>query len=229
MSGKVSDNLGRSSGLTKAASTGDPTAAAGDPAVDRDESVGTRYINTTSGELFVCTDATAGDNVWKGQLGTTVKVAKWYGARGFWGGGEDSGINNNIDYIAIATTGDAGDFGDLTSVREGGCAVSNGTRGVFAAGQDSGGIANEIEYITISTLGNATDFGDRTYSLYHSSQGVSNGTRGILGAGSNQKDLDYITIATTANAADFGDFAVMENNAGAVSNGTRGVWGGGDN
>ena len=90
MSGKVSDNLGRSSGLTKAASTGDPTATAGDPAVDRDESVGTRYINTTSGELFICTDATAGENVWKGQLGSTVEPAKWYGNRGVICGGYSS-------------------------------------------------------------------------------------------------------------------------------------------
>ena len=90
MSGKVSDNLGRSSGLTKAASTGDPTAEAGDPAVDRDESVGTRYINTTSGELFICTDASAGENVWKGQLGSTVQPVSYYGARGIWGGGYSS-------------------------------------------------------------------------------------------------------------------------------------------
>ena len=82
MSGKVSDNLGRSSGLTKAASTGDPTATAGNPAVDRDESVGTRYINTTSGELFICTDATAGENVWKGQLGSTVEPPVYFGGRG---------------------------------------------------------------------------------------------------------------------------------------------------
>ena len=90
MSGKVSDNLGRSSGLTKAASTGDPTATAGDPATDRNEAVGTRYINTTSGELFVCTDATTDENVWKGQLGTTVKVAAYFGGRGMVSGGNIS-------------------------------------------------------------------------------------------------------------------------------------------
>ena len=87
MSGKVSDNLGRSSGLTKAASTGDPTATAGDPATDRNEAVGTRYINTTSGELFICTDATTDENIWKGQLGSTVQVTKWYGNRGVICGG----------------------------------------------------------------------------------------------------------------------------------------------
>ncbi len=89
MSGKIGDNTGRASGLTKAASSA-PTSAAGDPALDRDESVGTRYINTTSGELFICTDATAGENVWKGQLGSTVEPAKWYGNRGVICGGYSS-------------------------------------------------------------------------------------------------------------------------------------------
>ena len=86
MSGIVSDNTDVESGLVKAASSA-PTSAAGNPAVDRDESVGTRYINTTSGELFICTDATAGENVWTGQLGTTVQPPKYFGGRGVWSGG----------------------------------------------------------------------------------------------------------------------------------------------
>ena len=89
MSGIVSDNTDVESGLVKAASSA-PTSAAGDPAVDRDESVGTRYINTTSGELFICTDATAGENIWKGQLGSTVQPVSYYGARGIWFGGYEA-------------------------------------------------------------------------------------------------------------------------------------------
>lgn len=34
--------------------------------------VGATWINTTSGEIFVCTDATTDANVWVGQMGTTV-------------------------------------------------------------------------------------------------------------------------------------------------------------
>ena len=134
MSGKVSDNLGRSSGLTKAASTGDPTATAGDPAVDRDESVGTRYINTTSGELFICTDATAGENVWTGQLGTTVKPPSYYGGRGVFFGGKGASKTVTMCYITIASLGNAADFGDLSSAcyMQGCC--SNGARGLVMGG-----------------------------------------------------------------------------------------------
>ena len=134
MSGKVSDNLGRSSGLTKAASTGDPTATAGNPAVDRDESVGTRYINTTSGELFICTDATAGENIWKGQLGSEVKPTSYYGGRGVFFGGKGASKTVTMCYITIASLGNASDFGDLSvaSYMQGGC--SNGARGLAIGG-----------------------------------------------------------------------------------------------
>ena len=73
MSGKISDNLGRSSGLVKAATTGAPSTGSSNPTTSTNpDSVGSTFINTTSGEYFVCIDVTTDDNVWKGQLGTTV-------------------------------------------------------------------------------------------------------------------------------------------------------------
>ena len=43
----------------------------------------------------------------------------WYGGRGVFMGGWPNGnpLSNIIDYITIATTGDATDFGDLTVAR----------------------------------------------------------------------------------------------------------------
>jgi len=45
------------------------TKSASDPAVDTNGAVGDQWVNTTSGEMFVCTDATTGANVWKNQAG----------------------------------------------------------------------------------------------------------------------------------------------------------------
>ena len=231
MSGIISDNTERGvSGLVKTPSTGAPSTGSSDPTnTTNTNAVGDRIINTTSGELFVCTSATTDQNTWEGQLGTSVNYLSFLGNRGLWAGGETPSETAVIDYIAIDTTGNAADFGDLSANREGGAAVSNKTRFVGAGGYTTPAITDIIEYVNFASLGDATDFGDRTYALYHGSQGASNGTRGIFGGGSDQKGLDYITIASTGNAADFGDFNVMENNAGAVSNGTRAVWAGGDN
>jgi len=71
---------------------------------------------------------------------------------------------NTIDYVTIATTGNAIDFGDLTVARNRPAACSNGTRGVWSGGQAGYGQPNSnvIDYITVATTGNATDFGDLT-------------------------------------------------------------------
>ena len=115
MSGITADNLERSSGLVKAASVG-PSSGSSDPVITTNPSAaGDRFINTTSGEVFVCTDATTDENVWKGQLGTDVEPPAFYGGRGTFAGGTDAVSSFDIiDYITIASLGNASDFGDRT-------------------------------------------------------------------------------------------------------------------
>ena len=82
-------------------------------------------------------------------------------ARGVFGGGYTISNSNTIDYITIATTGNATDFGNLTQAKRFLAACSNSTRGVFGGGVVSSAV-NTIDYITIATTGNATDFGNLT-------------------------------------------------------------------
>ena len=86
--------------------------------------------------------------------------------RGVWAGGYvDDSYNRtrNMDYVAIQTTGNAGDFGDLASGYDAdqpaGC--SDGSRGIVGGGYN-GAATNIINYITIGSTGDATDFGDLT-------------------------------------------------------------------
>ena len=71
-------------------------------------------------------------------------------------------MRNIMDYVTIATLGNASDFGDLTQARNMGGASSSTTRGCFAGGYSGSSNYNIIDYITIATLGNASDFGDLT-------------------------------------------------------------------
>ena len=66
---------------------------------------------------------------------------------------------NTIQEIKLGSTGNATDFGDLTSARNKLQSGSNKTRAVFAGGQTPS-IVNTIDYITIASTGNATDYGD---------------------------------------------------------------------
>ena len=82
--------------------------------------------------------------------------------RGVWGAGNPNSSPNyskNLDYVEIATTGNASDFGDLTSVRRGVISFSSNTRGIFAGGYTPT-LLNNIEFITIASTGNSKDFGD---------------------------------------------------------------------
>ena len=83
--------------------------------------------------------------------------------RGLWFGGElnliDGAITNVIDYVTIASAGNATDFGDLTAQTRRCASASSSVTGLVF-----GGLAptrtNVIEYVTIASTGNAADFGD---------------------------------------------------------------------
>jgi hypothetical protein len=145
--------------------------------------------------------------------------------RGIFGGGYVSGYVNILDYITIATLGNATDFGDRTISTYVGSTASSETRGVWA-----GGTANEVtmDYVTIATTGNAIDFGD-LYSGQGNMGGLSDRSRGVFGGGGYTivNIIQYITIATTGNSLDFGDLTVARRSSSGVASSTRGVVGGG--
>jgi len=136
---------------------------------------------------------------------------------------------NIIDYIDITTTGNATDFGDTSYgvSWESSGGASNGTRGVFTAGnmQAQASVqtpySNDIHYITISTPSNSVDFGDLTVANSNTA-GTSNGTYGLFWQGiTNTSGIDYVTIATTSNASDFGDSNYTEQRVTGASGKTR--------
>ena len=198
-----------------------------DPLVSTNpSSLGATWINTTSGEIFVCKDITTGENEWLGTAGTLVKPITYFGGRGLIQGYK-AGPTYTIDYVTISTPGNAVDFGDLSVPRASMGSCSNGTRGLF------GGDSTVIDYVTIATSGGtATDFGDLTVGR-NLLAACSDGTKGVWGGGdagsSYSNVLDYVIIETPANATDFGDLGYTRGYLGACSNGTRGVWAGGYN
>ena len=100
MSGVISDNTVRSSGAVAPLSAA--TLDANDPAVDTNptDGLGTKWVNTTSGQIFICIDATTDANQWIGQTTTSIQP------RVFCAGGNKSitghagvGKINTIEYI----------------------------------------------------------------------------------------------------------------------------------
>ena len=142
---------------------------------------------------------------------------------------------NTIDYITMASTGDAVDFGDASdAVRNASCG-SSPTRGVMMGpqrGAPSTSNSNTIEYITISTTGNSSDFGDTSTADSSASGIISNAVRAVRFTASyapNTDDvIDYLTIATLGDSIDFGDLNHISFNGGSgCASPTRAVAGGG--
>ena len=88
--------------------------------------------------------------------------------RGVYGGGQGTdtpSTTNAIEFITIASEGNAQDFGDLTVARMSGGGASSKVRGLFCGGYAYPGSVvtkDEIDFVTIASTGNATDFGNLT-------------------------------------------------------------------
>ena len=148
--------------------------------------------------------------------------------RGITGGGFVSPASQNVmDYVEIATTGNALDFGDLTSILRNIATCASSTRGTFAGGQSPGN-TNIICYTTISSKGGASDFGDLSTTMTNSNDGVlSDNTRGIILMGSPvtiQGNLEFITIATTGNSSGFGELSLKRRHTASMASPTRGIF-----
>ena len=66
-----------------------------------------------------------------------------------------------MDYVTIASAGNASDFGDLSSARGFLASNTNSTR-LLNGGGNTGSNVDTIDYITIASTGNAADYGDLT-------------------------------------------------------------------
>jgi hypothetical protein len=162
---------------------------------------------------------------------TTRASSMCNGTRGIWGGGDDNPNSPRnidiLDYITIATTGDAADFGNLSVGRWGTNKgiISSTTRGITAGGATPTH-SNVIDYVTINTLGNAIDFGNLTETKYVNAGGSSH-TRGLIGGGQDKTSIDVITIASLGNAVGFGDISTANDGLAAANDIQRVAWGGG--
>jgi hypothetical protein len=143
-------------------------------------------------------------------------------------GRNSSNEKTNIDFITIATLGDAQNFGDLSVARTRVATCSNATRGLFGGGVDFPATNyTTSDYVTIASTGNAVFFGDLTLTGRRGGACASP-TRGVWGGGSptgNGKSeiIDYVEFATLGDAVDFGDLSVSRSQCYATSNAHGGL------
>ena len=151
--------------------------------------------------------------------GSTITQA--YGTasptRAVFGGGETPGRISTLQFVNIATLGNAQDFGDLTADISGTAAFGNATRGIFGGGEISPNFLSTMESINFASTGNAVIFGELTQGTGGLRQqgSASSPTRGVFAGGSNDTPsastvynvIQYVNISTEGDAVDFGDLS----------------------
>ena len=153
--------------------------------------------------------------------------------RGLFAGGQHPSpftFFNIIDFVTIASTGNATDFGDLENKAYNVRGFSSRTRGLAACTQKGPSFAavNTIEYVTIASTGDAKDFGD-TSTIRTTTDGAASSTRGIFAGGGDVQDvIDFVTIQTLGDATDFGNLTVARKGLMGLSNSTRALFAGGE-
>ena len=161
--------------------------------------------------------------------------------RGLWLSGQlgsSPSYSNIIQFVTIASIGNAQDFGDINSARAAVGNLSNQTRAVcFAGSLSDGSKPTQIDYVTIASTGDAKDFGDMS-TYVNNTANLASSTRGIMAGGTisptRTNIIQFVTISTSGNTVDFGDLvdhgdgasSLMYNGVG-YSNSTRGIIHGG--
>ena len=99
---------------------------------------------------------------------------------GYDGSGSPYYRSITIDYVTIASTGNATYFGDLTIKLANQSAAASPIRGICAGGETPTAV-NTIDYVLIATTGNAMDFGDLSDASWDQSAAVSDCHGGLGG------------------------------------------------
>jgi len=142
---------------------------------------------------------------------------------------------NVIEFITIASTGNAQDFGDMSKKLAAPAGTSNSVRGLIAGGSPNispaQDLVDDITFVTIASGGNSVDFGNLVaeYNIGHSA-GTGDATRAVFCCGyvepapsATSNVIQYVTFATGGNAVDFGDAVYAERYRSAQSNAHGGL------
>ena len=149
---------------------------------------------------------------------------------GGWGPTPGSpGQDLDVEYITMASTGDAIDFGSDNSGGWGSQGASDSVR-ALSAGGGYPSATTDIDMFFFSTVGSHIDYADITAGRNRGTRGMCNPVRAVFTGtyGPDSTKMDTKLIANSANTTDFGDMYFGLRGHSCCSDTTRGVAGGGN-
>ena len=201
------------------------TTSASDPTISTNPAtgVGAEWINSTSGKQFICTDATAGANVWTCSGSGSGDIVPWaFGGTnyGFVHGNHPG--SNAVDRWSFASDGNATDWGNTVGTgrySKGGNSDKDNGYSYNCGGYNPP--INEIIRFSMTTASTSNDVGDLTQTGQNYAS-MGNATHGWV-AGSSIGDttrVEKMAFASSGNATDWSDLLAGTYDGGGATNGT---------
>ena len=207
------------------------TKSASDPAINTNPSAGVGHIwlNTTSGEMYCCTDATADANVWNnvGEGKDNVPVVWIFQGTAYGyslGGGAAPLEGRTIEKFSLTTDGNGTNVADLSVVMNGGAlGYRSATHGYCTAGSQ----------VTINKFEIASDSDGTNVANLHQTRGYAaagnSETHGYSAGGDYPltATIDRFDFAAEVDGVDHGDLTVDRWQPSGCSSETHGYASGG--
>ena len=228
-SSKLTGAMGSNDGsaLTGLGGSG-ATISASNPTISTNPAggVGTLWSNSTSGELFCCTDATAGENHWVNIGHGSGDVWGMQGVLHGYSSGGSAGAPSYTNVAAIqkfnfANTSSESNIGNLSSVNAHASGHQDRTYGYVSGGYPT---KNTIEKFNFSGSFSSSDHGDLSV-VKHNHVGYSAQTDGYTSGGmapSVTNVIDKFSFASNTTGSDHGDLAVTRETSSESQSSTHG-------
>jgi hypothetical protein len=215
------------------------TKSASDPAINTNPSggVGTMWFNTTSGEMFACTDATTDENVWFNVGGGTgdVQPFQYPGLTSGYAQGGGSPRSNVKDKWSFSSDGNATDAGNITVARSTFSGYSSQSNGYAAGGRsDASPHTDIIDKFAYASDGDSTDVGNLVTACGQAGD-ASSTTHGYTsgadtaGGSAGGRQIQKMIFSSDSNSTDAGDLTADRYGISGHSSETHGYASGGVN
>ena len=185
------------------------TISASDPTISTNPSggVGTEWLNSTSGEMYICTDATAGENVWKNVGAGSDNVQPWYFGGTQYGYSYGGTSNSNINQWSLTSDGNATDVGDQSVERRNTGGASSATYGYNFGGWPSD-VIDKFPFAAAAGF-TMTDVGNLLATLrYMSAHSTVDYGWSAGGAAPTVNIVQKFAFATDGNSTDWSDLVI---------------------
>ena len=204
------------------------TKSASDPTLTTNPSggVGSLWINTTSGEAYCCTDATAGENVWTNIGAGSDNIVPWEFGGSSYGYMCGDISDHSINRFPFASDGNAVDWGDLAGTArymKTGHSDKDNSYGYHAGGY--GPPNTPIARFSMTSSGTSNEVGDLT-QITSSAASATNATHCYTigheynaGGGGDGTVVSRYAFAASVDATDWSDLMYQQYGGGGATHG----------